>query len=209
MEPAYLAAHRDAYDAVADEYVARTERLRPVTQACVDLLAPRLPANGRVLDVGCGAGLMVQLLRAAGFDAEGIDLAPRMAAASRVLNPTATIHVGDVLSYPFTGAYAGLTALAFIHLFPKADALDALRTMRGLLEQDGLLYIGTTKASRSSEGWEDKADYASSARRYRKHWTETEFLQALKETGFTVLDLHLLTDPFGKTWMDVIARKAP
>ncbi len=203
----YTQAHRKAYDAVADEYEERVESLREITNVCVNILRPHVPANGRVLDVGCGVGLMVNILQANGFESEGIDLSPRMVAFSRRRNPKATIYEGDFLHIDFPHAYAALTALAFIHLFPAPEAQQILHKMHDILEPQGVLYIGTTKSENSSEGWEEKHDYQGVVRRFRKHWTDTEFRTALEQAGFEILDYHELTDPFGKTWMDVVARK--
>lgn len=41
---------------------------------CVDLVRRRFPRNARVLDYGCGAGQIVGLLRANGFDGFGCDV---------------------------------------------------------------------------------------------------------------------------------------
>ena len=200
-------AHRTAYDAVANEYEERVDSLRDITKECVDILRPYLPPGGRVLDIGCGVGLMVHTLDTEGFNAEGIELSPRMVAFSRKRNPERVIYEGDFLNFVFPHTYAGLTALAFIHLFPANEAQRVLKKMNELLDPRGLLYIGTTKSDRSSEGWEEKHDFQGAVRRFRKHWTETEFRTALQEAQFEILDYHELTDPFGKTWMDIVARK--
>ena len=45
------------------------------TRRMIQLAA--LPAGARVLDLGAGAGEAVALLRALGYEAEGLDLRPR------------------------------------------------------------------------------------------------------------------------------------
>lgn len=207
MDVDYLSAHKKAYDAVAEEYEARVENLRAVTKTCVEFLKPHLPLGGKVLDVGCGVGLMVNLLDREGYAAEGIELSPNMVKFSRARNPSCPIYEGDFLNYEFPHLYFGITALAFIHLFPKEAAQRVLQKMYDLLEPNGILYIGTTKSKESSEGWEEKHDYQNEARRFRKHWTEEEFRAVLTEAGFEILCCNIIPDPFGKVWMDMIARK--
>lgn len=208
MDSSVTNAHREAYDAAAQEYEERVESLREITNDCVRILRSHLPGRGTVLDVGCGVGLMVQTLQNAGFQAEGIDLSPRMVTYSRARNPNSPIYEEDFSSFHAPHAYTCVTALAFIHLFPSKQAHEILRKIYELLKPRGVLYIGTTKSERSSEGWEEKRDYQNAIRRFRKHWTEEEFRTALTRANFKILAYHELADPFGKVWMDVVAQKS-
>ncbi len=89
-----------------------------------------LPRGSRVLDLGAGAGESVTLLRSLGFEAEGIDLAPR----------SPLVHQGDLLhtSYPDGGFDAVLSQCAF---FVSGDVPGALRETARLLRPGGLLLL--------------------------------------------------------------------
>lgn len=80
--------------------------------------------------------------------------------------------------------------------------------MRRDLAVGGRLLIGTTGETKSSEGFEPKVDYPGAPARFRRRWTERDFLAALAQAGFKVLDVHRHHDPWGKVWFDVVATSA-
>ena len=89
---------RQTWATGADGWV-RNERifdaaLAPFTDAIVG--AADLASASRVLDVGCGAGTLVEAAVAAGAtDVVGIDISPAMVAAAMRRNPAATIVEAD------------------------------------------------------------------------------------------------------------------
>jgi len=200
--------HRATYDALAPAYDARTGALRPVTQAVVDALTAVVRPGGRVLDVGCGAGLAVRLLTDAGLDASGIELAPAMAAVAAARNPAATIMVGDVMDTDIGGGYDAVLALAFVHLFPKAALPGVLYRLASLLAPGGHLYLGSTDSPQPCEGFEAKADYPGAPARYRAHWGADELAAVITAAGLNILDRAEHMDCYGKRWIDFIATAA-
>lgn len=68
----------------------------PFTDALV--AAAELDSARRVLDVGCGAGTLLQLAAAAGAEAVGVDISPAMVDAARTRAPDATVVMTDAQS---------------------------------------------------------------------------------------------------------------
>ncbi len=80
-------------------------RDRAEAATAVGTLLPRLPARGRILDLACGPGRHLALLREAGLDAVGLDRsATLLAAAPRGLRSAGRLVRGDMRRLPFAGA---------------------------------------------------------------------------------------------------------
>ena len=89
-----------------------------------------LPQGARVLDMGAGAGEALTLLREYGFDARGIDLAPRSDDVER----------GDFLhtTFPDGSFDAVLSQCAF---YVSGDPRGALREAHRMLRRNGVLLL--------------------------------------------------------------------
>ena len=104
---------------------------------CVALLPD--PAT-RIVDVGCGNGDVLGLLRRAGYtNLLGVDPAEHSAAAARRLYDVEVVP-GSVLSMPPGAAQSGCIVLSAV-LEHVREVAAALREVSGMLAADGLLYV--------------------------------------------------------------------
>ena len=89
-----------------------------------------LPKGAHILDLGAGAGETLRLLRALGYDAEGLDLVPR----------SEDVAQGDLLhlSLPEGSFDAVISQCAF---FVSGDQSRALREAGRVLHPGGLLLL--------------------------------------------------------------------
>jgi SAM-dependent methyltransferase len=78
---------------------------RPVTEAI--LLAAELGSARRVLDVGCGAGTLLEAAVAAGVEAVGVDISPGMTEAAQRRVPEATLVTADAQTTDLLAAAPG------------------------------------------------------------------------------------------------------
>lgn len=101
-----------------------------------------LPAD-RVLDVGCGTGLLLEKLSKRLDDAElfGIDRVPAMLnVARRRIGHRATLLEGEAAELPFDdAAFELVTSTNALHYFADADA--ALQELRRVMSPHGHLVI--------------------------------------------------------------------
>jgi len=141
------------------EEIYHSQRLRPLTYqqrrdvALRWIAAVGLPASARVLDVGCGAGVLAAALATAGYAVDAIDTAPAMieiarrrAACSEVA-ARLTVAAGDAHALPFSdGCFDVVTALGVLPwLYSEAVAISE---MQRVLKPGGYILVATDNESR-------------------------------------------------------------
>ena len=119
------------------EPVARREARRVVTA---------VPADGELLDVGCGPGRFMERLRATGWTGPMRGLEPDAGAAERARDLLGVpVRVGGVEA--LSEEPSGLSAIVLRHVIEHVpQPLEALQDLRTLLAPNGVLYLGTPDA---------------------------------------------------------------
>lgn len=110
----------------------------------LDFLDRALPARGRLLDIGCAGGELLKAAAARGREAEGVELAPLLAA--KALARGFKVHTRPVEEAGLAGgAYDAVTVLGVFSLMdnPPAAAAELLK----LLKPGGIIYIRDLNAA--------------------------------------------------------------
>ena len=97
----------------------------------VRLLRDAVPAGGRVLDVGCGSGLLAHRLLAEGYAVTGIDASPAMIELAREHAPGASFEVVRLPTRAQAGAHRKL---------PESDAVVSTGHVLNYLEHGEIAY---------------------------------------------------------------------
>jgi len=108
-------------------------------------------ASGRVLDIGCGAGLLTEALARRGYAMLGMDAAPEAIAAAKAHamahGLSIDYRVGKAEELLHSGErFSVVTALEVIEHVPVANRL--LRVLATLVAPGGLLFISTLNRTR-------------------------------------------------------------
>ncbi len=107
------------------------------------LEALRLGPRDRLLEVGCGGGLLLRDALAIGASATGIDHSEEMVELARERAPAATVMLGDAAELPFAADSFTAAAMSVVFFF-LSDPAAALAELRRVVQRDGRVAIYTT-----------------------------------------------------------------
>ncbi len=139
------------FDALAARFWDAHGEFRPLhllNPVRAQFIAARVPLAGRrVLDVGCGGGLLAESLARAGAQVTGIDLAPGMIEAAR-LHAAASglvidyhVSAAEALAQQAPAAYDVVTCMEMLEHVPAPAA--TMVTLARLVRPGGAVFVST------------------------------------------------------------------
>lgn len=141
----------------------------------------RLPKAGRVLDVGCGAGLFVAAADTLGLDAQGIDADPAMVAFARQRFSHLTFRAVDVAHFQPSGRFDGIHCADLLGATP--DPLALAQRLHALLKPGGVLFL--TLRAREDVLRDDRIIAAPDDADWRNYFSRRNIGDFLVRAGFT------------------------
>lgn len=123
------------------------ERRRSVANRRLNTIAGllnKMPAESRLVDIGCSRGQFVGFAAQAGFQAEGVEPAPDIAAAARELGLNVRTGLLEAQQYPDAAFDAASLFEVVEHL---REPLPLLKECRRILKPGGVLLISTGNAA--------------------------------------------------------------
>jgi trans-aconitate methyltransferase len=177
------------------EYADHARFVTELGAPVIELLAPK--AGERILDLGCGDGVLTKRLMDLGCDVLGVDASPAMVEAARRRGVSA--HVMDGHELPFHEQFDAVFSNAALHWMLEPD--EVLRRIRQSLRSGGrfvaefggqgnltqvLIGLHRVLKSHGHDPTSVRPWYFPSAEEYR---------QRLIRQGFQVLSLDLFLRP--------------
>ena len=167
------------------------------------LLRRLLPANGRVIEAGCGPAHIVLGLQRDGYQAIGIEWSEEVVRRVKVLAPECRIQQGDVRRLDFPDGYAnGYISLGVVEHFPEGP--EAILTeARRVLADGGWLILSVPHFNpwrqwkARHELYEPPAVPPDPAHFYQYAFRAEEMTKTLEGLGFEVVDTDGLGVLFG------------
>jgi trans-aconitate methyltransferase len=161
----------------------------------LELLAPR--PDERILDLGCGDGVLTQRLAETGASVVGVDASPEQVAAARQLGLDARVMDGAELE--FESEFDAVFSNAALHWMPRSRAVIA-NVWRAL--KAGGRFVGEMGGEGNVEAIRSALSDALERRSIDGDalfpWyfpAPAEYRRSLEEAGFTVRSMRLLPRP--------------
>lgn len=203
-----IQGNKATYNMLAKEYEEKVSQRTDFNNQVVDKFIKHITTGKKVLDVGCGIGLNLQIFSERNLTPTGIDFSHEMVLFAKKRNPKTLILEGNFLETDILGPFDAIFAQAFIHLLPKPEAEIALEKIYNLLRPGGVAYLTITKSyENNNDEWIEKSDYQGGFKRFKTSWTKEEFKKSLKYRGFKILDIYEIGDPSQKIWYVFTVKK--
>jgi SAM-dependent methyltransferase len=184
------------------------ERLvRLVGSRHIGFLSRWLHPGARVLDVGCGRGVILGALADRGFEVHGVELS---AEAARGADPRAKIRIASRL------AEAGFDADSFdeVVIWHVLEHLDdpraTLEEARRILRPGGRLIVAVPNFASAQARWSDAAWFHLDLPRHLYHFPVSALRELVGSCGFEIESEHhfsLRQNPFG--WIQSALNRSP
>jgi ubiquinone/menaquinone biosynthesis C-methylase UbiE len=170
-------------------------------QRFLDEIGQYLPAEGPVLDIGCGFGLFSLYYAATqprrfvrGLDVNGRRVALARRAAARLGLDNVAYEESDARDFKGDGEVSAAYMLDIVHHVPPASVPPLLRTLRRVLPAGGRLLVKDVDTHPAAKCWFTWAlDKAMTPTTPVHYWSADRLAAALHAAGFTV-HRHLMVD---------------
>ena len=147
----------DVYERSAKECLARWSQRRHRRPPLLVEWLQRLPADARLLDLGCGGGQDAGDLGQRGYRVVGLDRTSALLSAGRRRYRALPLVRADIRDLPFQAmSFDGLWAAASLMHLPKPDARRILTDLCRLVRPGGLFAATVTHGVKSrlvTDGW--------------------------------------------------------
>ena len=140
--------------------------------------------DGKVLEIGSGAGKDAKALIAMGYEYTGTDASKGLIDVAQARNPKAVFvnEAVEDLSFPSDSFDGFWTAATLLHI-PKDQIDIALQKIKGVCKTGAVGFISL------KEGEGEKED--TNTGRWFAYYSKEEFTEVLKRNGFEVVDFEL------------------
>ncbi len=177
----YKKVVKKGYEKCAREYASvRSKSEEP----SLDLIFKNLTPNSRILDIGCGSGIPVDLLLSKKYNVTGIDISAKQIDYAKINVPDASFKCMDVMDFNFEKDYWDciISYYAIFHL-KKEEQLLLFKKIYNSLKNGGLILL--TLALHDEEPYTEDDFFGA-----KMFWTNFDFMKYKNifiEYGFDII----------------------
>lgn len=179
-----------------------------------EVIRELLPAPaGPVLDVGCGEGRWTRALRAAGYDATGVDPSEALLEAARTADPEGRYLLGDAESLPVADGTVSL--IVCVNVLMHVVGLEtAVGEFARVLAPGGVVVLGLVHPVMEAGVYDEESDELRVSRYFEaephaiplghhhvahQHRTIEQYVRSFLAAGFALDDLREVPGASGST----------
>jgi len=174
---------KQGYNAIANRYLAQRTRDSEDVRLINELIE-RLPANAKVLDAGCGAGIPISQMLSEHFNVTGVDFSEAQIKLAKKHVPKANFICQDMTKLDFPeNTFDGICSYyAIIHI-PREEHQSLLANFYRMLKPSGvaLLCLGAEHLI------DDIDENYLGTRMYWSHYDTETYLKMLKDCGLSLI----------------------
>ena len=179
----YKATVKVGYNTIADRYLAERTRDSEDVLLLNDFIE-RLPANAKILDAGCGAGIPISQMLNEHFVVTGVDFSEAQIKLAKKHVPKANFICQDMTKLDFPeNTFDGICSYyAIIHI-PREEHQSLLANFYRMLKPSGvaLLCLGAEHLI------DDIDENYLGTRMYWSHYDTETYLKMLKDCGLSLI----------------------
>jgi 2-polyprenyl-3-methyl-5-hydroxy-6-metoxy-1,4-benzoquinol methylase len=186
------------YGSQASKFTPLVERLvRLIGSRHIKFLCAGLPRGARVLDVGCGRGVLLGALAERGFEVHGVEIS---AAAAGGADRRVQVRIAtDLADADYSAGFFNQVVIWHV-LEHLPDPARALREVWRVLRPGGRVIVAVPNFASVQARWAGPAWFHLDAPRHLYHFPLSALRRLLEDSGFVCESEHhfsLRQNPFG------------
>lgn len=181
----YKESTKAGYEATAREFTDNVAELAP--RESIDRFIKLLPANAKIIDIGCGSGRDAEIFTGRGLSVVGIDNCNNLMEIAKAEAPLAQFQLMDIESMKFpANSFDGAWAVCSLSHIPKKLMPNVLKQIHSFLKPKGAFYIALRKGT--GESLEKDTRYKGDIQKFWSYYEEEEINKLLKDANFKVIE---------------------
>lgn len=181
----YKALTKESYQSTADEFARNVQDLVPTES--IEKFAKLLPAQGKIVDIGCGPGRDAKVFSEKGFSVLGVDYSQNMLDLAKANAPLADFQLMDIETAAFSEAsFDGVWACCSLLHIQKKNLPAVLEHIHTALKQNGHFYLALKKGM--GEVLENDLRYGEHPK-FWAYYEEDEIAKLVRDAKFKVLEI--------------------
>lgn len=97
--------------------------------------------GNKILDLGCGPGILSKYLSDLGYDVTGVDFAEQMISIAKELAPNANFIVSDIANLELDDKFDGVVLAHFLVHFSEEENIQILNKLHNFMNPEASLFI--------------------------------------------------------------------